>query len=241
MGVFGRFFSKPEPRSLPEDFDGLLGMLAEQRRRIDDAKRIAKLSLGLLESAVRAGQGVNFCDASGPGLVTAELSASDARALAKSGITVFCSEASKMVNEVESALEQQARAKTSVSVGRLLAIMAKTGKDTTALREAAGYFLIERLGTTAETAVESALEDADANIRFQAAHVLRFFLSGHAVDRLIVALKDPDGDVRAMVTRALALQKDKRAVSALLEAAENDALPGVRQQARVAADALQAK
>lgn len=235
MGIF----SKSKADDLPDDLNGLLNALGEQRSRIESAERIARLRPGMLESAVAARQGVTYADASGPTLVKATLNAEDARKLARSGIAGFRSEIKAVTDGMEKRLQEKAQANMPEMVGALLAIMAGTEAKRADLRESAGYFLIENLGAKAESVVVSALVDADANIRFQAAHVLRFFHSELAVDCLIVALKDPDGDVRAMVTRALALQKDKRAVPALLEVAANDDTPGIRQQAKAAADALQ--
>ena len=239
MNLLSRFFSQTERNPLPEDFDELLAALAKQRSRIANAEHISKIRLELLQSGVAAGQGVTFADASGPSLVTAELSPSDARKLAKSGIGEFRSEVNTIIKKVEGRLDEVAERDVSASVAELLAIMAGTDENKAAVREAAGYFMIERLGSKAGTSVESALGHADANIRFQAAHVLRFLHSDRAVDHLILALKDPDADVRAMVTHALALQKNKKAVAALLDSAEHDLSPEVRATARAAADALQ--
>lgn len=126
----------------------------------------------------------------------------------------------------------------SAVVGTLLASMAETEPSKLGLRTAAVDFLVDRLGTKAERATESTLDHADATIRFQAANVLQFLHSDRAVDRLIAALKDPDSDVRAMVTHALTLQNDMKAVPALREVAKHDPVPGVRKQAKAAVGAL---
>lgn len=234
--------AEKKPRVSQDDFNGLLTELQGQRKRLRSAEQIvAKLGPGYLKSAVAANKGVTFADGSGPGLDIAELNAQDARTLARSGIDAFRKEVRGGVDRIAARLEQQARADAPSTIGRLLAIMATTENDKAELREAAGYFLIEKLGSTADAAVESSLTDPDANIRFQAAHVLRFLFSESAVGALISALKDPDGDVRAMVAQALARQGNKRAVAPLMETAEKDSSEGVRQRAKAAVEALQRK
>jgi hypothetical protein len=225
-----------------DDLNGLLTQLQGHRKRLRSAEQIvAKLGRGFLDSAVAANRGVTFADGSGPGLDIAELNAQDARTLARSGIDAFRKEVRGSVDRIAARLEQQTLADVPLAIGGLLAIMATTENDKADLRKGAGYFLIDELGGRAGAAVESALTDPDANIRFQAAHVLRFLHSERAVGALISALADPDGGVRAMVAQALALQGDKRAIEPLMQTAEKDPSEGVRQRAKAAVEKLQRK
>lgn len=237
MGFFSKLFSGIAPA--PPTFEKLLESLAHQRGRVASAEGINRLRPGLVHAAVRDGQGVTYMDASGPGLVSFKLDAGDARLLASEGVAGIRSDVDRRTGELERELLARATVDLPSAVHTLLAIMAGSNINQSDLREACGYFLIEKLGSSATGEVLTALADEDENIRFQAAHVLRFLKSEQAVDALIVALQDPDGDVRAMVTQALGHQGDKKALPELRKAAEFDASTGVRKQAQAACEHLE--
>ncbi len=238
MSFRSRFFSRDEGMMLADDVAGLLSELDAQRARLRNAEMISKLRPEFLASAVGEGRGFAYFDASGPAAVEATLSSEDTKLLGSLGLRRFRNDATQKVATIESRMTRMARADMRAVVAELLAIMAAPSLHSPELRETAGYFLIERLAADAGEAIEERLADADANVRFQAAHVLRWRRSKTAVARLTAALRDSDNDVRSMACQALASQGDPGAVAALRELAESGDDARVQVEAERAIKAL---
>lgn len=121
--------------------------------------------------------------------------------------------------------------KATGNIPGLIKALTFTGRDASAVRQAAIVALGELRAPEAVEPLLRALEDADVSIRIQAARVLQSIGDARAVDPFIKALRDPSSTVQELAAQALEHLNELRAVPPLLEALQVHIPQGERRPA----------